>query len=206
MSKAFAALLARRFAPLDFLTIPGFPHPIPSIDIWGDHLPIFAEKKEDNPLDHLIRFHQCMVQLNIHDEDVLMKMFMYSLEGDAHEWYKSLPSSSIPFLKEFHTTFHHHCERFFSQEFLLEHCREEYLLYDEVESYPPSSSYDYCTSGDLIIPSTNHMNQMSITQLEFQTSVGSPQFSVLQMEENNTSHKEHKEDEEDIFYTLCFSF
>jgi hypothetical protein len=99
MSKAFAALLARRFAPLDFSTVPGFPHPVPSIDIWGDHLPRFAEKKEDNPSDHLIRFHQCMVQLNIHDEDVLMKMFMYLLEGDAREWYKSLPSSSISSLK-----------------------------------------------------------------------------------------------------------
>jgi hypothetical protein len=58
MSKAFAALLAWRFAPLDFSTVPGFPHPIPSIDIWGDHLPRFVEKKGDNPSDHLIRFHQ----------------------------------------------------------------------------------------------------------------------------------------------------
>ena len=114
MSKAFAALLARRFSPLDFSTILGFPHPVPSIDIWGDHLPRFAEKKEDNPSDHLIRFHQCMVQLDIYHEYVLMKMFVFSLEGDAREWYRSLPPSSISYLKEFHRVFHHRCERYFA--------------------------------------------------------------------------------------------
>jgi hypothetical protein len=126
MSKAFAALLAWRFAPLDFSTVPGFPHPVPSIDIWGDHLPRFAEKKEDNPSDHLIRFHQCMIQLDINHEDVLMKMFVFSLEGDAREWYRSLPPSSISSLKEFHTVFHHRCERFFAREILLEGCCEEF--------------------------------------------------------------------------------
>jgi hypothetical protein len=126
MSKAFAALLARRFAPLDFSTVPGFPHPVPSIDIWGDHLPRFAEKKGDNPSDHLIRFHQCMIQLDINHEDVLMKMFVFSLEGDAREWYRSLPPSSISSLKEFHTVFHHRCERFFAREILLEGCCEEF--------------------------------------------------------------------------------
>jgi hypothetical protein len=126
MSKAFAALLAQRFAPLDFSTVPGFPHPVPSIDIWGDHLPRFAEKKGDNPSDHLIRFHQCMIQLDINHEDVLMKMFVFSLEGDAREWYRYLPPSSISSLKKFHTVFHHRCERFFAREILLEGCCEEF--------------------------------------------------------------------------------
>ena len=72
MSRAFAALLARRFAPLNFSAIPGFPHLVPFMDIWGDYLPRFREAKEDNPLDHLIRFHQCMAQLHIHDEDVFL--------------------------------------------------------------------------------------------------------------------------------------
>ena len=119
MSKVFASLLARRFAPLDFSTVPSFPHPVPSIYIWGDHLPRFVEKKEDSPSDHLIIFHQCMIQLDINHEDVLMKMFVFSLEGDAHEWYRSLPPSSIYSLKEFHTIFHHRCERFFSRELFL---------------------------------------------------------------------------------------
>ena len=56
------------------------------MDVWGDLLPWFKESKEDNPSDHLIRFHQCMAQLNIHHEDVLINMFVYSLEGDDSEW------------------------------------------------------------------------------------------------------------------------
>ena len=74
------AILARRFAPFNFSDIPGFPNPVPIMDVWGDCLPRFRESKEDNPSDHLIKFHQCMVQLNIQHEDVLMKMFMYSLD------------------------------------------------------------------------------------------------------------------------------
>ena len=60
MSKAFATLLARRFAPLDFSSIPGFPHPILDMSEWGDFLLVFKEEKEDNPAEHLLNFHECM--------------------------------------------------------------------------------------------------------------------------------------------------
>ena len=60
MSKAFAALLARRFAPLDFSSVPGFPHPVSDMSEWGYFLPIFKEEKEDNPTEHLRKFHECM--------------------------------------------------------------------------------------------------------------------------------------------------
>ena len=55
-----------------------------------------------------------------------MKMFMYSLDGDAREWYFSLPPSSISSLKGFHTVFHDHCKRYFSHELLLEDCCDKY--------------------------------------------------------------------------------
>ena len=71
--------------------------------------------------------------LDIHHENVRMKMFMYSLDGDAHEWYFSLPPSSISSLKNFHRVFHEHCKRYFSYEFLFENCCEEYELHDENE-------------------------------------------------------------------------
>jgi len=64
------AIVARRFASFNFSDILGFPNPVPIMDVWGDCLPWFRESKEDNPLDHLIKFHQCMVQLNIQHEDV----------------------------------------------------------------------------------------------------------------------------------------
>ena len=70
MSKAFAALLARMFAPLDFSSVPGFPHPVPDMSEWGDFLPVFKEEKEDNPAQHLLKFHKCMDLLDQQHEYV----------------------------------------------------------------------------------------------------------------------------------------
>ena len=108
------------------------------MDFWGDCLPWFRESKEDNPLDHLIRFHQCMVQLNIQHEDVLMKMFMYSLEQDAREWYFSLPAASISSLKEFHTCFQKHCKYVFSAEFFFKDCCEQADVYNTISNLKKS--------------------------------------------------------------------
>jgi hypothetical protein len=47
---------------------------VPPIDECLYFLPIFREKDEDNHVQHLIKFHQYMNQLDIHHEDVLMKM------------------------------------------------------------------------------------------------------------------------------------
>ena len=60
MSKSFAALLAWRFTPLDFSSIPGFPHPVPDMSEWGDFLPVFKEEEEDNPTEQVLKFHECM--------------------------------------------------------------------------------------------------------------------------------------------------
>jgi hypothetical protein len=111
MSSYFVARIAARFAPLNFLGIHGYPNQMPHIDEWDEYFPSFSEKKEDNPAQHLLEFHQCMDQLDIYHEDVLMKMFMFSLGGDARQWYKSLSPSSISSLKEFHATFNKHCKR-----------------------------------------------------------------------------------------------
>jgi hypothetical protein len=85
MTKATEAILARTFAPLNFLVVPSFENLMPLPLLWMDYLPVFKEEKEDNPSQHLVTFHQCMDQLGILHEDVLMKMFMYSLKGDARE-------------------------------------------------------------------------------------------------------------------------
>jgi len=119
MSKSFAALLARRFSPLDFSSVSGFPHTIPHMSEWGYFLPIFKERMEDNHAQHLFKFHKFMDQLYFYHEDVLMKMFMHSLDGDARQWYFSLPHSSISSLKKFHSSFKEHYKRYFSVEFLF---------------------------------------------------------------------------------------
>lgn len=71
-----------------------------------------------------------------------MKMFMYSLEGDVHEWYRSLLLSSIASLKDFHATFDSYCKRMYSTELLFEECCEEYELHFQHIINNSSSSVD----------------------------------------------------------------
>jgi hypothetical protein len=49
-------ILARRFAPFNFSAIPGFPNVVPSLDEWGDYLPRFREREEDNLLSTSVSF------------------------------------------------------------------------------------------------------------------------------------------------------
>jgi hypothetical protein len=88
---------------------------VPLIDEWKDLLPRFYEGKDDNRVDHVHEFHALMHQLDIHHEYILMKMFMYSLDGDARKWYFSLPPSNISSLKDFHRVFNDHCKRFYPE-------------------------------------------------------------------------------------------
>ena len=99
MTSSFATRIAARFSPLDFANVYGFPNTIPEIKVWGDILPKFGQDEDDHPGQHLFEFHKLMEELNVHHEDVLMKMFMFTLGKDAILWYKSLPHSSIPSVK-----------------------------------------------------------------------------------------------------------
>jgi hypothetical protein len=69
--------------------------------------------------EHLLDFHECMRQLGIVHEDVLLKMFRYSLEGKAREWCRYFPPSNISSLKEFHVSFHNYCKDIFPVESLF---------------------------------------------------------------------------------------
>jgi hypothetical protein len=119
-------ILARRFAPFNFSAIPGFPNVVPSLNEWGDYLPIFGKCGEDNPAQHLSEFHELMRQWEIHHEDVLLKMFMISLAGDARKWYHSLPPASISSLSEFHAAFIAYCQEFYPSELICHNCGEGY--------------------------------------------------------------------------------
>jgi hypothetical protein len=158
MSKAFASLLARRFAPLDFSSVPGFPHPVPDMSEWGDFLPVFREEKDDNPAEHLLKFHECMELLNLQHEDVRMKMFMYSLYGDARKWYFSLPSSSISSLKDFHKAFNQRCKKFFPDELLFDNCCEEFNLHNKAEDVKREGSLHHL-SNDLHDTVPSHQDE-----------------------------------------------
>jgi hypothetical protein len=92
---AMEFILAQRFTPLNFSIISSFPNPILSFSECTYFLSIFSRKEEDNPAQHLVKFHQCINQLDVYHEDALIKMCVYSLDGDARKWYRSLPISSI---------------------------------------------------------------------------------------------------------------
>jgi hypothetical protein len=186
MSKAFAALLARRFAPLDFSSVPGFPHPVPNISEWGDFLPIFKESKEDNPAEHLLKFHECMDLLDLPHEDVRMKMFMFSLYGDARQWYFSLPPSSISSLKDFHKAFTKHCKRYFSDEFAFDNCCDEYELHCKLEDVnlerasPHNMSQPVNDLQDIVF---SHQNELQMDYKETECSLSILKSDCYELEE-----------------------
>jgi hypothetical protein len=125
MERSSVDIVAARFSPLDFSNIPGFPNHVPGIRVWEDYLPRFREDDNDNLTHHLVEFHYCMHQLSIFHEDVLMKMFMLSLERDAHQWYRSFPVACIASLKYFHMMFHSHYKRRYPIDLPLGSCCNE---------------------------------------------------------------------------------
>jgi hypothetical protein len=198
MSKVFAALLARRFAPLDFSSVPGFPHPVPDMSEWGDFLPSFKESKEDNPAEHLIKFHECMDLLDLQHEDVRMKMFMFSLYGDARQWYFSLPPSSISSLKDFHKAFTEHCKRYFSDEFAFDNCCDEYELHCKLEDVnieraPPHNMPQPVNDLQDVVFSHQHELQMDYKETKHSlTILKSDCYEVEELVPLATQRDDHK--------------
>jgi hypothetical protein len=146
------AILARRFDPFYFSYVPIFPNVVPTMDEWGDFFPTFKEHRNDNPAEHLLEFHELMHQWGIHHEDVLRKMFMYSLEGDARKWYQSLPPASISSLEQFHVAFNMHCQNFYSSELICHSCCEEYKNYvqDIDDSYEGCENEEYALDEESV--------------------------------------------------------
>ena len=61
-------------------------------------------------------------------EDVLIKLFKFSLEGNAREWCQSLPAVSIHSLKDFHVAFNSYYEKIYSADLLFLECCHEFNL------------------------------------------------------------------------------
>jgi hypothetical protein len=53
-------ILAQRFAPFNLSVVPSFPNVVPTMDEWGDFLPTFGEHRDENPIEHLLEFHELM--------------------------------------------------------------------------------------------------------------------------------------------------
>jgi hypothetical protein len=76
----------------------------------GKSLPRFRGEEWEVPAEHLLDFHDYIHRLQIVHEDVQIKLFGFSLEGIARDWYRSLPIASINSLADFHAAFHVFCK------------------------------------------------------------------------------------------------
>jgi hypothetical protein len=86
--------------PLNFATIQGSPHQVPEKAI--DKLPIFQGNNAISAKTHILNFNICVERYcRGHDEeDVKMTLFVYSLEGDAAEWFTDFPAAKFSTLDE----------------------------------------------------------------------------------------------------------
>ena len=97
--------VAKRYAPMSWDHILGFPNKIPKV-YWQRNFPMFKNVKGNNFALHLVRFHMHVHKLKIDfPEDFLMKMFIATLEDEARSWYEILPPACVYCLKDFHTIF-----------------------------------------------------------------------------------------------------
>jgi hypothetical protein len=67
-------------------------------------------------------------------EDVQIKLFRFSLEGIALDWYRSLPNASIISLADFHAAFHVFCKEYFPAKLLYPECCHEFNLLNEEQN------------------------------------------------------------------------
>lgn len=111
-------------------------------DEWENCLPRSNGDDGEIPSEHLIEFHECMHQLGIVHEYLLMKMFRYSLEGNAQEWCRYLPFSSIYSMKELHISFYNHYRRYFPHAILFEDYYQEFKSYLQHKLDDSSSNVD----------------------------------------------------------------
>ena len=85
------AIVAARYAPLIL------PHPMNPLPV-GDYLkymPKFTGEGDITAKEHLAAFYSYADNLNIGDEDVWMRVFVQSLDGEVRKWFRGLAPRSI---------------------------------------------------------------------------------------------------------------
>jgi hypothetical protein len=177
-------ILAKRYAFCDFSDIAGFPHPVPTINEWGDYLPRFRGSKYDHPGEHLFNFHECMLEHGFVHEDVLIKLFKFSLEGNAREWCQSLPAVSIHSLKDFHVAFNSYYEKIYPADLLFSECchEEEIVPVENLKSEEGSLQFpDLQGLSDLQLENTLHHDPECIESAAYV--IGSAHLPDLQKKE-----------------------
>lgn len=97
---ALPGFLLNKYAPLDL------PQPL-SVMPHGylKLLPRFNGEDENFSQKHIQAFCAFVENLNVEQLDVVLRLFVQSLDGEARKWFKALPNASITTWEELETSF-----------------------------------------------------------------------------------------------------
>jgi ribonuclease HI len=85
------AIVAARYAPL---ILPQPLNPLPAGD-YLKYMPKFSGEGDVTAEEHLAAFYSYADNLNIENEDVWMRVFVQSLDGEVRKWFRGLAPGSI---------------------------------------------------------------------------------------------------------------
>jgi hypothetical protein len=85
------AIVAARYAPL---ILPHPVNPLPAGD-YLKYMPKFTGEGDITTEEHLAAFYSYADNLNIENEDVWMRVFVQSLDGEVRKWFRGLTPGSI---------------------------------------------------------------------------------------------------------------
>jgi ribonuclease HI len=85
------AIVAARYAPL---VLPHPMNPLPAGD-YLKYMPKFTGEGDLTAEEHLAAFYSYADNLNIENEDVWMRVFVQSLDGEVRKWFRGLAPGSI---------------------------------------------------------------------------------------------------------------
>jgi ribonuclease HI/uncharacterized small protein (DUF1192 family) len=85
------AIIAARYAPL---ILPQPLNPLPAGD-YLKYMPKFSGEGDVTAEEHLSAFYSYADNLNIENEDVWMRVFVQSLDGEVRKWFRGLAPGSI---------------------------------------------------------------------------------------------------------------
>jgi hypothetical protein len=85
------AIVATRYAPL---ILPQPLNPLPTGD-YLKYMPKFSGEGDATVEEHLAAFYSYADNLNIENEDIWMRVFVQSLDGEVRKWFRGLATGSI---------------------------------------------------------------------------------------------------------------
>jgi hypothetical protein len=85
------AIVVARYAPL---ILPQPMNALPTGD-YLKYMPKFTGEEDITVEEHLVAFYSYADNLNIENEDVWMRVFVQSLDGEARKWFRGLTPGSI---------------------------------------------------------------------------------------------------------------